>query len=370
MIIKIINDQTQLTPSDTKEKPFGCTICEQTFARRDLLVRHEKRNHNNADQSPCTQSDGNHGQSNSIDIFQNLPDNVASIDSALAAPGSHAEEQLPGCNDPVPNLTWQSNAALFPVQAEAGHQFQHEFFSDFLMDSSMQDLWNDPTFLQFTDLNAQNDAATALESPHKSSLLSRPVSPSIPAETDQSEISGPLAPRVFVVSDALRQRFLHSITAKQPHKTLPSSSSLSLFINQYFKTFHKHQPMLHESTLDLDNIPMSLVLAISANGAQYSLEATVARNLFLLSRDFLSSDDDSIHILQTQMLLLAFSAWSGRLDDLETALQLQAAMTLRLRRERRLLRNNQDTVWTSWSDWINYEALKRSVVPFHSTAQG
>lgn len=30
---------------DTKEKPFSCKLCDQSFSRTDLLRRHEKKSH-------------------------------------------------------------------------------------------------------------------------------------------------------------------------------------------------------------------------------------------------------------------------------------------------------------------------------------
>ena len=253
----------------------------------------------------------------------------------------------------------QVNNSLFTVSGHGAHQFQQNFFSDFLMDSSMQDLWNDPSFTQIADMNLQPQTIPALESPHKSSLLSRPVSPSIQAEPAYAASTPFKSPRVVAISAHARDRIVEALAAQGNRQAIPSPGSLSLFANQYFKTFHKHQPMLHEDTVDFETMSASLILAVCANGAQYSLESVTGRALYKLSMACLDYGEDSIEILQTQMLLLAFSAWSGEVEDLQTALSIQAQMTLRLRQERRLLRHKLDVSWTDWSEWVRYEALKR-----------
>ncbi|KAF2190358.1 hypothetical protein K469DRAFT_747508 [Zopfia rhizophila CBS 207.26] len=121
--------------------------------------------------------------------------------------------------------------------------------------------------------------------------------------------------------------------AKSNPYILPPRNTLYGFISRYFNSFHHHQPFLQESTWSPNASPISLVLAVCANVALYSLEHSATVELHRQVVVMMSSVDAGISELQSIMLITAFAVWSGDIDDLQVALQFHGRLTLAVRRE-------------------------------------
>jgi hypothetical protein len=190
------------------------------------------------------------------------------------------------------------------------------------------------------------------------SILSRPGSPrlqSIPTEpahlveTSATTIAGISQEQLNSIQEQLRLCGFD--------RALPSPFSISQFVRRYFESFHRHQPFLHIATWSLESAHTSLILAMSASGALYSLESDVAETLYQAAVASLKGEDTGVWTLQSLMILTACRAWSGQPEHLQTALGFYGEMTVLVRREwaRAGLTPQIDT----WESWCELESLKR-----------
>lgn len=202
---------------------------------------------------------------------------------------------------------------------------------------------------------------------HDQSILSR-VGSTAPSSTQhqghavasepQSDSTG-----VFHVSEQYRQ-----FVQQQAHWVLeiqlPNRASLARFVQVYFRTFHRHQPFLHEATWQSMSVAAPLFLAVCANGALYSLEIDTAFDLYSIASKLVEEDDSGISTLQTLMLVIAFAAWSGDLREIEHALRLQSRLNTLLPRCWAGHKRPSKDVSASWESWLEHERLQRFVCPY------
>ena len=140
---------------------------------------------------------------------------------------------------------------------------------------------------------------------------------------------------------------------------LPPRHNLFRFIQSYFKSFHRHQPFLHEPTWSPVEVPTPLVLAVCANGALYCLERDTAFSLYRAAVAMVKTDNQELWMLQTTMLLIAFAAWSGDNEDLRLALQLQSRLALDLPQMWARFGSTLDFSEQDWQTWRELESMKR-----------
>lgn len=138
---------------------------------------------------------------------------------------------------------------------------------------------------------------------------------------------------------------------------LPSQFCVSKYARRYFESFHRHQPFLHAATWSFEAARTALILAISASGALYSLEGEAADNLYQAAVACFRYEEPGLWTLQTLMVLTAYKAWSGKSDDLQTALGFFGEITLLVRRE--WARMNPGSEPVSWEVWCERESLRR-----------
>lgn len=171
-------------------------------------------------------------------------------------------------------------------------------------------------------------------------------------------VIAPLNDDHLALSDS-RWQVLSQQVAESSKYSLPPRDVLCGFMSRYFSNFHRHQPFIHESTWSPDQAPLYLILAVCANGAVYSLEKSIAADLFHLAVEMMPPCDSGLLVLQAMMLLAAFASWSGDIGDIQLAIQLQGRMTLAVRREWALMESPIGRHPMSWEDWRRREALKR-----------
>jgi hypothetical protein len=191
-----------------------------------------------------------------------------------------------------------------------------------------------------------------------SSILSRPGSPPLNHTHFAPTAVQSVQPRSILLTDEHHKVMQHQVY-DSTSVLLPSRSTLTRYIQAYFRTFHKHQPFLHEPSWSPITAPVPLVLAVCANGALYSLERDVAIRLHGAALAMLGTHEEGLWALQTKMLLIAFSAWDGDSENLRIVLQLQSRLTIDLRREWILFRPQIATPIKEWSAWIKIESMKR-----------
>lgn len=181
----------------------------------------------------------------------------------------------------------------------------------------------------------------------------------LPSGTDQSScplLQDPSFSSALQVG-ATRWNFMQQEARKYGDFALPDPAVLCRFIHRYFKTFHQHQPFIHEPSWSAETAEVHLVLAVCANGAVYSLERDTASELHRLALAMLNPDDYSLQALQTMMLLTAFSAWSADSSNLRTAFQIHGRLAIALRHQWN--RAGSTTSDGTWDSWVQKESLKR-----------
>ncbi|KAF2018235.1 hypothetical protein BU24DRAFT_491239 [Aaosphaeria arxii CBS 175.79] len=147
--------------------------------------------------------------------------------------------------------------------------------------------------------------------------------------------------------------------SKSSSYALPSRKLLCGFIKRYFRSFHRHQPFLHEPTWSPNESPFALVLAICANGAVYNLEYCISQDLYAQAIKLFPSGNSGLTALQTMMPLIAYAAWAGERDDLCLEFPLYSRICLTLGREWSLCGRLTSTEEPTWKDWREMEALRR-----------
>ncbi|KAJ5388756.1 hypothetical protein N7509_011297 [Penicillium cosmopolitanum] len=145
----------------------------------------------------------------------------------------------------------------------------------------------------------------------------------------------------------------------QHQLSLPSRKRLSQFVNRYFHSFHSHQPFIHMSTWSPNTSNSTLLLAICACGAQYSLESEVASQLLKAAIYRLPYQAQDIQVLQALMILSAGTAWSGSPEMLKIALDYYGKMAMMLRSGWNRSRQDNHEQPPSWERWIEMESLRR-----------
>lgn len=339
---------------DTKEKPFKCLLCSQAFGRRDLLQRHERKSHGNAPVATEQQS-----PQPSV-----LAWNEQSQQSIQQSQPSQQHDLLFPPSEPIQHETWPGNLSdsfLNPPGFE--DLWQNGFLpEDITLSNNLRDLLDEQNISQELVQTRQIVRTSGLED-HARTILSRPSSPPLSTGNEESLNTGSVkASRAFEVTEEYRCVLQEQLKSTATY-TLPSRVALSRFVTQYFKSFHRHQPFLHEATWDPEQAPVALVLAVCANGALYSLERKTATDLYNIALKHLDLDGQGIHLLQTQMLLIAFAAWGGTIADIEPAMRIQASMTLRLRREEASYNDLANSSTARWDIWRATESFKRYASP-------
>jgi Fungal specific transcription factor domain len=196
------------------------------------------------------------------------------------------------------------------------------------------------------------------------SILSRPGSPLLThfnghvGNTSTSSTAVTIVP----ITEERGQAMQAEVDNLCPTCTLPTRRTLSSYVQRYFKSFHRHQPFLHESTWSQEEAPTYLLLAVCANGALYSLDRATAVDLCRASMATMGTGDGSIATLQCMMLLTAFCAWEGGAENIRLAMQLSSQANIELRRAWSVERGGHGQSQLDWALWRKTEMLKRQVL--------
>ncbi|KAH8894631.1 hypothetical protein GQ53DRAFT_84689 [Thozetella sp. PMI_491] len=369
----------------TKEKPYRCGLCSQAFSRQDLLRRHDMKAHGRGVQADDVLAGGAARLVTRSSLSRRpevSPRQNAHLSRSRTAPrlaNIASTEDISSSADIFPvNMTdppgmWTSE--LMPDVLPAaflGSPLHRASLADTFgwLDGSQPtqplvhagldgfDITDAGQIL--ADFNAVASRSYHEESPQAQSNLSRHSSiPDLLANDDASLTAiTPLNDGDLTLTEE-RWRLLEQQALQLRPCSLPSRDALCGFITRYFNSFHRHQPFLHEPTWSPNDAPTYLLLAVCANGAVYSLENTIAIDLFHLAADMLPQTGTGLCVLQAMMLLTAFASWSGEVDDLQFAVQLQGRMALAVRREWALLGGTVDDTSGSWLAWLARESLKR-----------
>ncbi|KAL3488065.1 hypothetical protein BJX62DRAFT_240430 [Aspergillus germanicus] len=296
----------------TKEKPFQCKLCNHSFSRTDLLRRHEKKAH-----PPCMPTGRIARQS----------DSSSPRPSGIRIPGT------PPYSFEMDDVDF---SAAWPLEGEQG--VSHLAESDIALSLSENLLPDDLFWLNQLQIltpvpPTQENGLLPPQGLGDQSILSRPGSPPLQSmPTDPVHLVETSATTNAGISQEQWNSMQEQLRLCGYDTALPSPFSISQFVRRYFESFHRHQPFLHIATWSFESARTSLVLAMSASGALYSLESDVAETLYQAAVASLKGEDTGVWTLQSLMILTACRAWSGRLEHLQTALGFYGEMTVLVRR--------------------------------------
>ncbi|KAL0940296.1 C2H2 transcription factor [Colletotrichum truncatum] len=296
----------------TKEKPYRCH-CGQSFARRDLLTRHERLYHpaatntliatpaltlnTNLDSSPLSSwplsKDGT--DSGIFDVAQTVQDTSGQQSSLLTN-----EAQKPGepCDtdllDPPSPMEAMLDISDFFDSVGLDFEYGFDFFGPSTTDPATHS--GSTGFMSTSDDVPTETTSQASHEEHgvtssTGSLLPEELCKCIPdtetGEDDFSELKPISQP--WKVIESQRKYFLDCLSpysGQLESFKLPSRLSLSRYIAGYVDGYSNHHPFIHMSTFCITRYRESpeLVLALMAVGAQFRYESRNGIALYRAAR--------------------------------------------------------------------------------------
>ncbi|KAH6642160.1 fungal-specific transcription factor domain-containing protein [Boeremia exigua] len=154
---------------------------------------------------------------------------------------------------------------------------------------------------------------------------------------------------------------------------LPSLNTLNRLLKTYFDLFHHHLPFLHPATFHPTEVAAPLLLAVLSIGALYIFDqdqaymlhigSKVLVNQFLQNKENFSSRKCPLWTMQSTLLNMQFSSWSGDPKGLEWACSIKsllANMVAGNRYELKIRSEAREGAQPSHQEWIEDEQCRRT----------
>ncbi|KAH6857905.1 hypothetical protein CC77DRAFT_1006641 [Alternaria alternata] len=154
---------------------------------------------------------------------------------------------------------------------------------------------------------------------------------------------------------------------------LPSLNTLNRLLKTYFDLFHHHLPFLHPATFNPTEVSAPLLLAVLSIGALYIFDqdqaymlhigSKVLVNQFLQNKENFSSRKCPLWTMQSTLLNMIFSSWSGDPKGLEWACSIKsllANMVAGNRYELKLRSDARDGAQPNHEEWVVDEQCRRT----------
>lgn len=154
---------------------------------------------------------------------------------------------------------------------------------------------------------------------------------------------------------------------------LPNLERLNRYLSTYFGLFHHHLPFLHPATFQPSQCSPPLLLAVLSIGALYAFDEDVAYvmhigakvlvNQFLQNKENFSSRKCPLWTMQSSLLNMIFSSWSGDAKGLEWACSIKsllANMVAGNRYELKLRTEAREGVAPTRAEWVEDEGCRRT----------
>ncbi|CAN8096898.1 unnamed protein product [Discula destructiva] len=196
------------------------------------------------------------------------------------------------------------------------------------------------------------------------------------ADTHQAS-AGFNIPQVY--NDEERNIILDNIRANDVSRAIPESfrlpnlSSLNRSLSTYFTLFYHHLPFLHPSSFEPTEVSPALLLATLSIGALYAFDQEQAFSLhvgskilvdqFLQNKEDFSSRKCPLWAMQSSLLNMIFSSWSGDAKGLEWSCSIKsllANMVAGNRYELKLRQEAREGRPTTRAQWVEDEECRRT----------
>ncbi|KAF2126577.1 hypothetical protein P153DRAFT_359550 [Dothidotthia symphoricarpi CBS 119687] len=154
---------------------------------------------------------------------------------------------------------------------------------------------------------------------------------------------------------------------------LPSLNTLNRLLKTYFDLFHHHLPFLHPATFNPTEVSAPLLLAVLSIGALYIFDqdqaymlhigSKVLVNQFLQNKENFSSRKCPLWTMQSTLLNMIFSSWSGDPKGLEWACSIKsllANMVAGNRYELKIRTEAREGAQPSHEEWVVDEQCRRT----------
>lgn len=154
---------------------------------------------------------------------------------------------------------------------------------------------------------------------------------------------------------------------------LPSLNTLNRLLKTYFDLFHHHLPFLHPATFNPTEVSAPLLLAVLSIGALYIFDqdqaymlhigSKVLVNQFLQNKENFSSRKCPLWTMQSTLLNMIFSSWSGDPKGLEWACSIKsllANMVAGNRYELKIRTEAREGAQPTHQEWVVDEQCRRT----------
>ncbi|KAK5063032.1 hypothetical protein LTR84_005108 [Exophiala bonariae] len=200
-------------------------------------------------------------------------------------------------------------------------------------------------------------------------------------------------PPTLAFTDSMRTKLLQDLSKRLPPEKLsdfklPPAVALQKCFRTFVDAFHVHMPIFHLPTLNLEQSPSPLVLAICSIGALYRLERKVAAALYHKADQALAQRNRGVSIVdrtpnlledwtrpgsqqtsrlrdtlwtgQARLLLTMFASFSGDPEVMSRAIAQIGEFSLDFRRLAPSVKpRNFGMDGVTWQDWVDRECVKR-----------
>ncbi|RDL39751.1 C2H2 and C2HC zinc finger [Venustampulla echinocandica] len=182
-----------------------------------------------------------------------------------------------------------------------------------------------------------------------------------------------------ILNDEERNIILDNIRNYDSERAIPESfrlpglASLNRYLSTYFSMFHHHLPFLHPSSFRSTEASPPLLLAILSIGALYAFDqdqayalhigSKVLVNQFLQNKENFSSRKCPLWTMQSSLLNMVFSSWSGDPKGLEWACSIKsllANMVAGNRYELKLRTEAREGAPPTRAEWVEDEGCRRT----------
>ncbi|KAH7083673.1 fungal-specific transcription factor domain-containing protein [Paraphoma chrysanthemicola] len=292
------------------------------------------------------------------------------------APGQNMLPQMPWRDSMVPQPESKSQPDAHSAFTSASVLNSHPHQLPPLMERTMSG--NDSLTPAFQSMNGGNGLGTpGALSPYPSML--GPVSP-----VDYRKSPGPSQALTMTRAPQLESeeqcvRIYENIKQYDSENALletfhlPSLNTLNRLLKTYFDLFHHHLPFLHPATFNPAEVSAPLLLAVLSIGALYIFDqdqaymlhigSKVLVNQFLQNKENFSSRKCPLWTMQSTLLNMIFSSWSGDPKGLEWACSIKsllANMVAGNRYELKIRTEAREGEQPSHEEWVVDEQCRRT----------